>query len=153
MRCRDEFSHAYAEEVDLGAWGSGSFENDNAVDWTYGLKGKSDLSYIEATLDRVLGSGTNYLEAPDAEEAIAAAEAVARLQGKFGSRDAYTQSIDDWVSGISIKPPPQLIEKARQVLIRVLQEPSELLELWSESADAKAWKESVAALGSRLVPD
>lgn len=84
----------------MGAWGVGSFENDNAVDWTYGLEGKSDLSFIETTLDKVLNWGASYLEAPDAEEAIAAAEAVARLLGRFGVRDAYTTSIDNWVSQV-----------------------------------------------------
>ena len=61
----------------MGTWGVNSFENDAALDWTDGLERKSDLTYIEATLDRVLGRGTGYLEAPDAQEAIAAAEAVA----------------------------------------------------------------------------
>jgi Domain of unknown function (DUF4259) len=134
----------------MGTWGVGSFENDNAVDWTYDLEGKSDLSFIEATLDKVLNLGASYLEAPDAEECIAAADAVARLSGQFGVRDAYTTSIDNWVSQVSVKPSSQLREKARRALDRILQQPSELLELWEESADTKAWKDSVMALASRL---
>lgn len=134
----------------MGTWGIGSFENDNAVDWTYGLKGKSDLSYVESTLDKVLNLGPGYLEAPDAEEAIAAAEAVARLLGRFAARDAYTKSIDDWVSQVSVRPSPQLIEKARRALERIQQEPSELVDLWNESADAKAWRDSVTALALRV---
>jgi hypothetical protein len=134
----------------MGTWGVGSFENDGAVDWTYGLEGKSDLSYIETTLDKVLGLGASYVEAPDAQEVIAAAEAVARLRGQFGARSAYTKSIDDWVSQVSVKPSSQLVEKARRALERIQQEPSELLELWEESADAKAWKDSVTALTLRI---
>jgi hypothetical protein len=137
-------------EAVMGSWGVGSFENDNAVDWTYGLEGKSDLSYVEATLDKVLNLGPSYLEAPDAQEAIAAAEAVARLLGRFAVRDAYTKSIDDWVSQVSVRPSSQLIERARRALERIQQEPSELLELWNESAEAKAWKDSVAALALRI---
>jgi hypothetical protein len=134
----------------MGAWGVGSFENDSAVDWTYGLEGKSDLSYIEATLDKVLSLGGSYLEAPDAQEAIAATEAVARLQGKFGARDAYTQTVDEWVSQVGVKPSSQLKAKAQRTLERIQQKPSELLELWEETADAKAWKDSISALASRI---
>jgi hypothetical protein len=39
---------------DVGTWGSGTFDNDQAVDWTYGLEGKTDLSFVEVTIDRVL---------------------------------------------------------------------------------------------------
>jgi hypothetical protein len=133
----------------MGTWGVGPFDNDNALDWADGLKDKSDLSYIEAALDKVLSSGGSYLEAPDAQEAIAAAEAVARLQGN-AAREAYSQTVDAWVSQISVKPSSQLTEKAQRTLQRIQHEPSELLELWQESADAKAWKDSVAALASRI---
>lgn len=134
----------------MGAWGTGSFENDTAVDWTYGLEGKSDLLYIEAALDKVLAAGADYLEAPDAEEAIAAAEAVARLQGKFGIQDAYTETVDKWVSSISIKPTPELVTKGRLVLLRIQEPPSELLELWSESAEAEKWREALSELAARI---
>lgn len=134
----------------MGAWGVGSFENDNAVDWSYGLQGKTDLSYVESTLDKVLNLGPRYLEAPDAEEAIAAAEAVARPLGRFATRDAYTKSIDDWVGQVSVRPSAQLIEKAGLALERIQQEPSELLELWNEGADATAWKDSITALALRI---
>jgi hypothetical protein len=47
-------------------------------------------------LDRALESGTSYLEAPDAEETLAAADIVARLRGNFGIPNAYTEDIDRW---------------------------------------------------------
>jgi len=134
----------------MGAWGIGSFENDTAVDWTSGLEGKSDLLYIEAAFDKVLAAGANYIEAPDAVEAIAAAEAVARLQGKFGTRDAYTETVDNWVRSISAKPTLELVSKARLVLARIQEPPSKLLELWSESAQAENWHGSLSELASRF---
>lgn len=134
----------------MGAWGIGSFENDTAVDWTYGLEGKSDLLYIEAAFDKVLAAGADYIEAPDAEEAIAAAETVARLQGKFGIRDAYTETVDNWASSISTKPTPELVTKGRLVLARIQESPSELLELWSDGVEAEKWHESLSELASRI---
>jgi hypothetical protein len=132
----------------MGAWGTGSFDNDTALDWTYGLEGRSDLSYVEAALDKVLAVGTGYLEAPASEKAIAAAEAVARLQGHFGVRNAYTEALDNWVGRTRVKPSPSLIQKASQALIRIQQAPSELMELWED--DVEAWHQAVAELASRL---
>jgi hypothetical protein len=134
----------------VGTWGFGSFENDAALDWTHTLERQSDLTYIEATLDRVLGIGAGYLEATDAQEAIAAAEVVARLQGQFGVRDAYTRIIDEWVNRAAVKPSPRLAQKAKHVLTRIQQQPSELLEVWSENVNAEGWKHSVSALASHI---
>ena len=65
----------------------------------YGLGEVSDLSLIEGTLDRALAVGGEYLEAPDAEEALAAAEAVARACSEtFGVRNDYTRP-KRWTSG------------------------------------------------------
>ena len=79
----------------MGAWGTGVFDNDTACDWVGELVESSDLSRIETTLDNVLQAGSGYLEAPEAEEALAAAEVVARLQGNWGVRDVYTAPVDE----------------------------------------------------------
>ncbi|HME23798.1 MAG TPA: DUF4259 domain-containing protein [Acetobacteraceae bacterium] len=134
----------------MGTWGAGTFDNDQAVDWTYGLEGKTDLSYVELALDRVLGVGDGYLEADDAQEAVAAVEAVARLQGRFGTRNAYTTTIDGWVNGMGIRPSQQLISKAKQALARIQQEPSELLEGWEGSTDVHLWRQALSELDSRI---
>lgn len=134
----------------MGAWGFGSFDNDTAGDWVCGLEGKSDLLYIEETLDTVLSVGEGYLEAPDAEAVIAAAEAIARLQGHIGIRNAYTETMDNWVSKVNLKPTSEIASKAKQALARIQREPSELLELWSESPEADNWKQSLLELASRI---
>jgi len=58
----------------MGAWDTTSFGNDTANDWAYGLLESNDFSLIEATLQKVLDFGDEYLEAPEAEEGIAASE-------------------------------------------------------------------------------
>ena len=134
----------------MGAWGTGVFDNDTACDWAGELVESSDLSRIETTLDNVLQAGSGYLEAPEAEEALAAAEVVARLQGNWGVRDVYTAPVDEWVEENNLVPPEDLTQKAIRAIDRILAPPSELLELWEETGDdLKAWKASLDDLRSR----
>ena len=134
----------------MGTWGADPLENDTAVDWMYGLGEVADLSLIEGTLDRALAFGDDLLPAADAEEALAAAEAVARLLGNFGARNEYTQTMDDWVSWMPEKPPLALLTKAWRIVARVRQPPSELLSLWTEAGGVEAWARSLADLTIRL---
>ena len=134
----------------MGTWGAGTLDNDTAVDWIYVLGEVSDLSLIEGTLNRALAVGGDYLEAPDAEEALAAAEAVARMGGNFGVRNEYTQPMDDWVIYMNRAPSPELVAEARRIVARIQESPSELLELWSKSDKAEAWSRSLADLAARL---
>jgi hypothetical protein len=134
----------------MGAWGPGIFENDTASDWAFGLEGAKDTSLIERTLAKVLAVGDQYLEAPDAEEGLAAAEAVARLTGNWGGRDAYTEPMDKWIEKVHISPGARLVQTAVAVVERVLSQPSELLELWAGSDEFDAWKTALGDLRSRL---
>jgi uncharacterized protein DUF4259 len=134
----------------MGTWGPGSLENDTAVDWMYGLGEVADFSLIEGTLDRALACGDARLEAADAEEGIAAAEAVARLLGNFGVRGDDTRPMDDWVSWMTERPSLELLRKAWRLVARVQQPPSELLELWTKSEAVEAWSRSLADLAIRL---
>ena len=119
----------------MGAWANDPFGNDTACDWKYGLDDVDDLSLIEATIQRVLDVGDEYLEAPEAEEAIAAADTIARLKGRFYERNAYTESVDQWVEKHRLMPSQKLITAALQAVDRVESEPSELLGLWRDSDD------------------
>ena len=134
----------------MGTWGAGTLDNDTAVDWMYGLGEVSDLSLIEGTLNRALAAGGELLEAPDAEEALAAAEAVARMLGNFGVRNDYTQTMDAWVTYMNRLPPPDLVVKAQRIVARIQEQPSELLERWAKSDKAEAWSRSLADLTVRL---
>jgi len=134
----------------MGAWAITAFGNDTAGDWAYGLSEYDDLSLIEDTLDNVLEVGGEYLEAPDAEEAIAAIETLARLKGNWGERNVYTEEVDAWVEKVQLKPSQSLVEKARQVLERILAADSELFELWEESDEFDAWKSSIDDLKARV---
>jgi hypothetical protein len=134
----------------MGAWGKGTFENDTACDFAATVADGNGLVALEQALDRVLASETNYLEAPDAEEGLAAADIVARLNGNPGAQTSYTATIDAWVERSKSTPSEVLIEKARRSIARILTEPSELLELWKDSADFEVWKRSVEEVSRRL---
>lgn len=135
----------------MGAWSHESFGNDVAGDWTGPLEAATDLRYVEKTLQKVLEVGDGYLEMDKASEAIAAAETVARLQGNFGVRDAYSRAVDSWVERLRLVPNSALAAKAHQALDRIISAPSELLELWGETEYSEAWLSAVADLRSRIV--
>lgn len=137
----------------MGAWDTGIFDNDTACDWACGLKDAHDRALIERTLDAVLDVGDDYLEAPEAEEALAAAETLARLLGRGGVRNAYTEAVDAWVAAHPGRPSPELLGKARRAVARILGADSELRELWEDSDDADAWRQAVEDLQARLRAD
>jgi hypothetical protein len=131
----------------MGAWDATSFGNDTANDWAYDLENSSDLSYIDATLQRILDAGEDYIEGSDAEEAIGAAEVVAWLRGRPTPVNAYTEKIAEWVAAHPIHPTAAITQKAILVLDRIQRQPSELQELWEGDPD---WAASIADLCRRL---
>jgi hypothetical protein len=134
----------------MGTWDTDSFGNDTACDWAYQLERSSDLSIVDSTIDKILEIGSDYLGASEAEEALAAAEVVARLQGNWGVRNPYTEPADAWVENHRLIPPPDLIRKTHKAIERILTSPSELLELWEDSSEVEAWKASVRELKARI---
>ena len=143
----------------MGTWANDPFGNDLACDWVFdltkkgnsGLFGKPGLNFIKATLEKALSTGDEYLEAPDADEGIAAADTVARLRGHFYERNAYTKRLDGWVAKEKKSDHQPLATLALKVVERVLSQPSELLDLWEESAEAESWKQQMATLKERLL--
>lgn len=132
----------------MGAWSHEPFGNDDANDWAYGLESIEDLSLIEEAIDSAL-EANDYLESPEASEAIAAIEVLAKLLGKGTQRDSYTEKVDEWVESISIKPDSAVLAKANRTLERILGENSELRELWEE-AGAEEWLASIHALQNAI---
>lgn len=135
----------------MGAWSHESFGNDDACDFAATVSETVDLSAVEAILDAVMQVGSGYLEAPEASQAIAAVEVIARLQGNWGLRDTYSADVDAWVERTKIVPAKELALKARGVLKRITTEPSELLELWQESDEVEIWLDAVRDLERRII--
>jgi|HubBroStandDraft_1064217.scaffolds.fasta_scaffold20556_4 hypothetical protein len=133
----------------MGAWGSGAFENDGAMDFVQEVTDGSGLKRIESALAAVLKSKSEYLEAPEAEEGLAASAMLAEILNPAAEQELVPLEVSAWASNAD-KPLAEIVEKARQVVLRVLTPPSELLELWTESEDFENWKSGVEAIGARL---
>ena len=134
----------------MGAWGSGIFENDTACDFAADVAESTGPALLEKALDRVIAVGGDYLEAPDAVEALAAADIVARLRGNPGVQTSYTARVDVWIARQLSVPSEEIVGKARRCVTRILTEPSEILELWLESKNFEAWKRTVEEVAERL---
>jgi hypothetical protein len=129
----------------MGAWGHGSFDNDDALDWVGELSQAEDTKHIAETFETVLESD-DYLEAPDASTGLAAAKVVAALLGH--PAPGLPEEVTTWLAG---KKPPStgLVKKARLVVERILND-SELKDLWAESEDSSGWQREVEELLKRL---
>ncbi len=128
----------------MGAWGHRSFENDDALDFIWSVE-ENGVGAIEVALNAALISRDEYLEAPEACAAIAAAELVAAKRSGITDRlqDNDIKLLD------SFEAPPKLIADAKAAVGRVLQD-SELRELWSETDEFNTWHDDVLVLLERL---
>ena len=66
-----------------GAWGEGSFDNDDALDWVAECVKSATPAPVLAAVDAAVRS--KYVEAPAGSAAVAAAEVVAAALGKPSS--------------------------------------------------------------------
>jgi len=131
----------------VGAWGSGSFENDAALDWATGVQSIEDVG---APFDRLKAAGSGYVDADLASEVVAAAETVAMLMGRKSP-----DFPDDLAKRISGELDSKVYHQARSALMQVIRN-SELAELWEESAAETGnnqWLASLTGLIERLNPD
>ena len=129
----------------MGAWGFGTFENDDALDWTADLIDIGEELIPEAFV-RVQEAVDDYLEADLCSFALAAAEVVAALNGK-PSAD-LPEEVADWVRG---RPAPaaDLLAAARKA-VGAIHKSSELRDLWEEAEQLDDWEPRVEDLSRRL---
>lgn len=137
----------------MGAWGVRALENDDAADWSDELQETSDLSLVEETLEMIETVSSDYLEADVACEVLAACELIARMLGRSGYSDAYSEPLDEWVAKHSIDVPSTLVARASHAIDLVISEDSELKELWQESDEYAAWLAAVEDLRHRVTGD
>lgn len=134
----------------MGAWGPNTFQNDTACDWLYELEESEDLSLVHVTIDRVLEVGDRYLDSDLASEALAACEVIAQLKGHEGGDGSTTQEIKTWIKNHPRLPSQDLVDAALAAIDRILNPPSELVELWEEGDGGQDWKRIVKGLRLRV---
>jgi hypothetical protein len=132
-----------------GAWDTGPFDNDDALDWVWELSESDDLSIIKSTLNSA-ASSSGYLEAPTASMAIAAAEVVAALRGN--SRPDLPDEVSEWVDDHKLSVGDDLLKIARAAIENTKNtESSELAQLWMDSEELMdSWLKNVDDLLKRL---
>ena len=131
----------------MGAWGSGSFENDAALDWAAGVQ---SIDEVSAPFDRLRAEDSGSIDADLASEVVAAAETVAMLMGRKSP-----DFPDDLAERISGELDSNVYHQARSALMQVIRN-SELAELWEEGAAETGnneWLASLTGLIERLNPD
>jgi hypothetical protein len=131
----------------MGTWDVGPFDNDTAADFCGDLDeaaaGERE-GIVRGILTRVIDTA-GYLEAPESEEAVAAAALVAaQCPGGEPADPVYGPE----------EPLPDLTglrDLALQALDRVMTDLSELMDLWAES-DGGPWRVNARRLQNVLLP-
>ncbi len=129
----------------MGAWGVGTFDNDDALDWVIELQNSNNLSPIIMAFSVI--DKSSYLEAPDCSRALAAAEVVAALKGNPGNE--LPDEIVAWLSSNKLSMDSELAVNAKGSAIKIKQS-SELKELWEESENLAEWENAINNLILRL---
>lgn len=132
----------------MGTWASDTFGNDIACDWGWKAAEQTDLQLVSDKLDQALAVGDDFLDSELAAETLAACEVIARLQGRWGKRNAYSADVDKWIVEHPQRPSEDLIRKAILAIDRITAEESELAEQWDFKGGG-AWRASVADLRAR----
>lgn len=132
----------------MGAWGTGPFDNDDALDLFLELEDASPedaAQRLRAALLVVTAEDESYLESPAANEAVAAAAVVAFSHSQ--SDPTGNPRVAQWLVERAPALGPEDEELAAKALDRVCGEHSEWVELWSDAGleqEARAAAERLA---------
>lgn len=129
----------------MGAWGAGSFDNDDAQDFL-GALASVTIDELKQKLIHAAGQ-EGYFDAPESSVAVAAAEVVATAKGAAPAM--VPQQITEWVGKIEGTPSPEMADLARRAVERVRTN-SELKDLWLEADGLNEWSAVLRDLEERL---
>lgn len=132
----------------MGAWGVGTFENDDALDWLLDLIEIDDTATVRAGLAQALDS--DCCDARDGASALAAAEMILSLLGDPTPALARREEFAAWRSRHRGAVDVALAAAAIGAIDRSTGVGSELPELWEDSNHAEEWRASVQALRAEL---
>ena len=127
-------------------WDTSSFGNDGARDWLEFLSVSKTGDPVREAIDIVDGSD-NFIDAGDAERAVAAAEVIAASRNFASPKLPETVSL--WLKAQRYQAPDALAARAANVIGRILST-SELRDLWDGTSAAGDWLKTVRDLQFRL---
>ena len=140
----------------MGAWGSGSFENDTAMDWAASVHSVDDVrapfDRLKRDTDSYSGEGELPLDSDFSSELLAAAETVAMMLGR--RIPDFPGDLAQRLAGAG-EPDNLLFHQARNAVLHVMRH-SELAELWEEAitdGEPNEWLMELTRLIDRLNPE
>lgn len=132
----------------MGDWDVGAFDNDTAKDWLQTLvEGESTAPIFRALVTVAKLPQSDYLQAPDCECAIAAAELVVAARGRPSG--SLPMDAASWLETRKFVAGTEVVNMALAVLKRILDK-SELKEVWEDTDSTRDWLNSVLDLQKRL---
>lgn len=151
--CWDEARRLTSKEIrDMGAWGTGAFDNDGAADWANAYDQtppEQRQAFLERTLAQAHGGG--YLEIDDCTQFIAAAATIAALLP-----DAPTDPIPYGPETLDAQPrfevSAELRASAIAALRKVIEPATEWSQLWDDAGRLDVVTAGVARLITALQP-
>ncbi|CAN5610481.1 hypothetical protein BH11BAC2_BH11BAC2_24370 [soil metagenome] len=130
----------------MGTWGFGNLENDGALDWLQDFSDEpNNIKFNSAFL--LIMDNDEYIEATDCEEALAAAEVIAAIEGNACA--GFPEEDLELILKAEMQLNPDH-KKMALLAIEKIASHSELKELWEESEDGMKWYESLKDLQHRL---
>jgi hypothetical protein len=133
----------------MGAWGTSSFANDDALDWLAELEMSTEWTDVRSALEAVHRG--DYVDAPTGAVALAAAEVVAAARGRVGAD--MPEEVTDWLADAATMDPALVALAVRAVeAVAASGHTSELRTLWddADADDRDAWHAGVVDLRARL---
>ena len=135
----------------MGAWGTGSFENDAAHDWLVDFSDMPHISTVKDALSVVAATKpADYVETDECGAAIAAAEIIAALKGSPNPDmpDDFMQDVFlPWAENAAFAP--SLTDLALRALAR-LRYNAEMEDGWLHKKTRQAWHTALQDLEARL---
>ncbi len=133
----------------MGAWAEDTFGNDAACDWINTFLDDPGLPTVRSAIEAAL-EADDYLDSDEACDCLAACEVIARLQGKWGLRNIYSEELDEWIEANPTEVPDDLKAAADSAIERILAADSELSELWDEDGRNEDWHNAINDLRERI---
>ncbi len=132
----------------MGAWGSGPFDNDGALDLLGGLDGAADPAGALAGAMREILAETDYVESPEMSGAVAAACLVgARVIGAESDRVATR-----WLEANPFEADAGLRALAVSLLERAVRpDDNEVYELWDDAGGLRGWLDTLTPYREALI--
>ena len=132
--------------VQAGAWGVGSFENDDALDWFFEVSSANTASVFFETFEETEGNG--YLQVDTCSAAVAAADVVSSINSQ--SHSNLPDDVQAWVKKANFSISEDLKSAAKAAIKQCTNtDKSELAGLWLD-AGPDVWEASIQSIMERL---